>query len=299
MPSLRTRTGRALIWVPIVLALTGCRVASPGAPGGTSLDRPHEQARAALARWAASAGGATSKVVFVGDLTSQIGDWEVSVGDNDKTALMSGAVRPAASLPRASPAPGKVRWPDGRSVAVELRSARDALAELAGSGAGSCEGCRPLEITGARLTTGSVETSRGPATAPIWAFTVAGSSVVITRVAVVNGVGVEPPPWDPNDAPQGISIDSARGDAGSRDLTVSFIGAPAAGHQPCGADYVAEAVESELAVVVVVTEHPNPVLAACSLVGALRTAAVHLASPLENRVVLELKEGLPVPLLAP
>ena len=299
MRSLRTRTGRALIWVSISLAITGCRVASPAAPGGSSLDRPHLWAEAALARWAASTGGAAPAVVFVGDLTSQIGDWEASVGDNDKVALMSGAVRPAASLPTASPAPGEVRWPDGTSATVELLSAGDALAGITRSGDAGCAGCRPLEITGARLTTGSVQTSRGPATAPIWAFTVAGSSVVITRVAAADAVAVDPPPWDPNDAPQGISIDSARGDAGSRDLTVSFIGAPAAGDQPCGADYAAEAVESELAVVVIVTEHPNPVPAACSLVGALRTAAVHLASPLGNRVVLELKEGRPVPLLAP
>ena len=247
-------------------------MASPGATGGPSLDRPHEQVQAALARWAASAGGATSKVVFVGDLTSQIGDWEASVGDNDKVAL----IQARYDLPRASRrhplAPGEDRWPDGTSVTVELRSAGDALAELARSGAAGCDGCRPLEITGARLTTGRSRRheDRRPVRSGVQGrreqrghHPRRGRGPGQYRAAAVGS----------ERRPQGISIDSARGDAGSRDLTVSFIGAPAAGDQPCGADYVAEAVESELAVVVIVTEHPNPVRAACSLVGALRTAA--------------------------
>jgi hypothetical protein len=80
---------------------------------------------------------------------------------------------------------------------------------------------------------------------------------------------------------------------------VSFVGSPGPASQPCGADYTAEAVESDLAVVVIVTEHRNPGLATCTAVGARRTAAVELASPLGDRAVLEVREGLPVPVLAP
>lgn len=238
-------------------------------------------------------------LVFVGELTSQIGDWEESVGENNKIALMSGQVRPTASLSTETPPPGEVRWSDGTSTAVELLSADQGLDEIVKSAESTCSDCRPLEITAARLTSGSVQTSRGPATAPIWEFSVQGTNVKVTRVAVADRISVVPPPWDPNNAPEGISIDSARGKADARQLTVSFVGAPAGGDQPCGADYTAEAVESELAVVVIVIEHRNPAAGACRLVGAERTAVVDLASPLGDRAVLEVKEGLPVPVLEP
>jgi hypothetical protein len=44
-----------------------------------------------------------------------------------------------------------------------------------------------------------------------------------------------------------------------------------------------------------VYEHPFPGGGACSLVGYARTAMVELAAPLGQRAVLEVKEGLPVP----
>ncbi len=296
----RTPPRPSLIWVPLVLAIAGCVSVAPGSSVGAAADRVHRQAQAALVRWADAVGdGDRQGLVVVGDLTGQIGDWEASVGDNDKIALMSGQVRATASLATEAPPPGEVRWPDGTSTTVDLLSADQALEEIAGSGGSSCSGCRPLEVTGARLTSGSVQTSRGPATVPIWEFAILGTTVRVTRVAVAHHVSVVPPPWDPNDAPEGISIDSARGDADAVRLTVSFVGAPNEGDQQCGADYTAEAVESPLAVVVIVVEHQNPTVGACSAVGAPRTAVVDLASRLGDRAVLEVKEGLPVPLRAP
>jgi len=49
--------------------------------------------------------------------------------------------------------------------------------------------------------------------------------------------------------------------------------------------------------VVIVTAHPNPFSAACTLVGARRTATVELAEALDVRIVLEVKQGLPVPVV--
>jgi hypothetical protein len=108
---------------------------------------------------------------------------------------------------------------------------------------------------------------------------------------------VVPPRWDPNNPPVGISIDSATGTVGGRQLTVAFTGAPAPGDQGCGADYTAEAVESPMAVVVIVTEHPHGLFEACTGVGARRTAEVELSAPLGDRAVLEVKEGRPVAVL--
>jgi len=63
-----------------------------------------------------------------------------------------------------------------------------------------------------------------------------------------------------------------------------------------------EAVESDLAVVVIVTRHPHaaPFGEACSAVGARRTTTAALAAPLGQRVGLDLQQGTPVPVvLAP
>ena len=65
--------------------------------------------------------------------------------------------------------------------------------------------------------------------------------------------------------------------------------------QPCGADYTTEAVESSLAVVVIVTAHPNGAAGACDAVGAHRTASVTLASPLGERTLLEAAWDVPLP----
>jgi hypothetical protein len=233
----------------------------------------------------------------VGELTGQVGDWEEAVGNNNKPALMAGLVEAAISLPTETPPDGELRWQDGSSETVRLISAQQALAALKSDGGGSCPDCVPLQITGARLTSGSVETSRGPAEAAVWEFTLQGTAVRVTRVAIADRVTVVPPPWDPNDPPVGITIDSATGTVGGRQLTVGFVGAPGPGDQPCGADYSAQAVESPTAIVVIVTEHANGLPVPCTDVGARRTAVVELSAPLGERTVLEVREGLPVAVL--
>ena len=260
--------------------------------------RDDSEAQAALTRWAdaVTAAGGQSAFVPVGELTGQVGDWEEAVGSNNKMTLMAGLVEAAISLPAETPPDGQLRWQDGTTKTVRLFSAQKALSDLKADATGSpCPECVPLQITGARLTTGPIDTSRGPAVAPIWEFTLKGTAVRVTRVAIADRVAVVPPPWDPNNAPVGISIDSATGTVGGQQLTVSFTGAPNPGSQPCGADYTAEAVESPTAVVVIVTEHPHSASGeACLLVAARRTAQVELSAPLGERAVLEAKEVRPV-----
>ncbi len=295
-----------LLVVPVLAALASCAAATrlPSATlfpsSGPEGDALHTQAEAMLAAWEDAASLADpSAPALIGDLTAQVGDWEEAVGDNNKRALMAGVVVAATSLSDATPPAGVIRWSDGTAQSARLLSAADALADLAASTADTCADCQPLEVTGARLTTGSVQTSRGPAIAPMWEFTIAGTSVKVTRVAAVDRTSVAPLPWDAENPPAGLSIDSAIGGPEDRVLTVTFVGAPGSGDEPCGADYAAEAVESALAVAVIVVEHRNAAEAACRLVGAERTATVVLATPLGERAVLEVKQGLPVPVLAP
>lgn len=294
----------ALVRLPllvVVLATVACNAIRPAASGGPEpVDRIHAQARDALARWAEAAdksGGAT--ISFVGDLTGQLGDWEPAVGEN-KASLQAGLLTAPTPLSDSRPSRGHVRWVDGDSLEVDVLSAADALDDLVAAGAvNECADCRPMRVTDANLATGLVETSQGPAEAPLWVFTIEGTAVRVTRVAVDPSITVVPPPFNADNPPEGLSIDLAVGAPGSKKLTVSFIGAEKTGDKGCGADYTAEAVESDLAVVVIVIELRNPSFGSCPAVGKTRTAVVTLAEPLGERAVLEVRQGLPVPLRAP
>ncbi len=305
-----TQVPRPLLLLAILALVAACAPPA-GGPGGSGVvltgaesaapqDRLHKQAHDALARWAdavRASGGAS--IAFVGDLTGQIGDWGAAEGDNNKLALIAGKVRAAAALPTDTPARDKARWLDGTTIDVSVMSASATLQALISAANAPCDACRSLDVTDAQLATGLVDTSRGPANVPIWVYSIDGSQVKITRVAVDESVTVQPPPWNASDPPEGISIARATGSEDSKKLIVAFTGAPDGADKPCGADYTAEAVESDLAVVIIVHEHANPTPGACDLVGATRTAKVTLDSVLGKRAVLEVQQGLPVPVTAP
>jgi hypothetical protein len=292
----------------LLLALLVAACTSPVfAPDGSEIptvtgkpqpeDRIHAQAHDALARWADAVrqnGGAS--ISFVGELTSQIGAWEAAVEANNKVALAAGQVVPRGELPAERPGRREVKWVDGTKLDTEVLSASAALLALVSDiDQADCDGCEPIVVTEANLATGLVETSTGPAEVPMWVYAVAGSVVRITRVAVDGGVTVRPPPWDASDPPLGISIDLAVGTPDSDSLEVHFVGAD----DSCGLEYEAEAVESELAVVIIVMTRPGEDVDGCRLIGRLRTATVTLDAPLGNRAVLEVRQGLPVPVQAP
>jgi hypothetical protein len=266
-----------------------------GCVGSGDAGKLRQQAQAALARWADAvvAAGGPSAIIPVGELTRQVGDWEAGVGDNDKPALMGGLVEAAAELPAELPPDGDVTWSDGTTATVHLMTAAEAIAAIRAGSTAPCNDCAPLRITGTRLTTGTIETTRGPAMAPIWEFTIERSAVKVTHLAVANRVVVAPE-WDSNDPPVGVWLDSAQASASESEVTVTFVGAPLPGDQSCGEDYTADAVESDLAVVVIVVRHPHLTLGACTGLGAPRTAVVKLAAPLGDRAVLQVYDGTPI-----
>ncbi|WP_446218639.1 hypothetical protein [Micromonospora sp. IBHARD004] len=289
---------RWLVWVTVVALVGGCGATGSG-PGGDDLGRLRQQAHDALTRYdqaVLDAGGAQG-FVPVGELTGQLGDWEPANGDNNKQALLAGRVFPATALPTAGQPTGKVVWENGRTQPVPLMSAEEALAQLRAAGGEDC-GCVPLEATAARLTTVRIPTTRGPATAPAWEYTLKGTAVRLTRIAVAPSAAivVTPPAWGPEYPHGGLAIESATGTTTSQRLTVAFTGSPGPGSQPCGVDYSAEAVESVNAVVVIVIEHRHADGEACGDIGARRTATVDLAQPLGERAVLEVQQGMPVAL---
>ncbi len=285
----RRVTGRCALVLLATMALAGCAFA----PGATDPAAARQQAQAVLAAWAdaVAAAGEHAAVTVVGELTGQIGDWEEAVGENNKQALMAGMVASVSPLPEESPPDGEVAWQDGTTAKVPLMSAQEAIVALGATTEASCPDCAMLLVTDARLISGPIETSRGPATGPIWEFTVQGTAVKVTRVAIAHAVVVAP---DEVGSQLGLAIDSGSASVSGTELTVAFVGAPDPGDKPCGEDYTAEAVESDLAVVVIVTRHPHVTVGACRAVGARRTATATLAAPLGDRVVLDLQQGTPV-----
>jgi hypothetical protein len=291
---------RTSVSIATLVVLTACVQVPAQSTGPAPTDREHAQALAALERWAAAveARGGGPSFVPVGELTAQIGDWEEPVGENNKLALMSGVLELGTEPPDDTP-DAVIEWVDGSTETVRTVSASTAFAALK-SAAQPCPECVPLIVIGARRSTASFETNRGPATVPTWEFALKGTRVIVSRVAVDvdDAVTVVPPPWDANNAPVGMRIERATRSADDRQLIVEFVGSPETGDEACGADYTAEAVESDTAVVVIVTAHGGQFGAACNLAGANRKATVQLAKPLGDRAVLEVTEGLPVPVAA-
>jgi hypothetical protein len=306
----RTRAARSALGVVSLvlgLAIVAAGCAAPGlTPDGSSkptdepapADRVHVQARDALERWAEAvrtSGGAA--ITFTGDLTSQIGEWEAE-NEANKASLVAGIVEASTDLPTDKPSRKEVKWLDGTKVDVGVITAQAALDALVEAGAGAeCRGCLPLQVIDAQLATGLVETSRGPAEVPMWVFTIKSTTVRVTRVAVDESVTVVPPAWNADDPPVGISIDTAAGSADSRKVEVTFVGAVEDASDPCGADYAVEALESELAVVIIVVKSAGN--GPCRAIGKTRTATVTLDAKLGERAVLEVRQGLPVPVVAP
>ena len=235
-------------------------------------------------------------MIPVGELTGQVGNWEEAVGDNNKRALMGGLVFTMDVLDGDARADGEVQWPDGSTTRVPVMAAQEAIVAISTTAETTCDDCAPLTATKATLISGPIQTSRGPATAPIWSFDIEGTDVKVTRVAIQNAIIVPALPWDPIFPSYGMSLDSATGSAQGTEVTIAFVGAPETADKPCGEDYTAEAVESDLAIVVLVTRHPHVSLGqACTAVGARRIATAKLAKPLGDRAVLRVTDGQPVP----
>jgi hypothetical protein len=297
MEMARLREFASLAVIGVAVAVSGC-VSAPAS--SAQVADLHRQAQEALARWdaAVAAGSGGTGFVLVGDSTLFIGnDWGPNIdGGNAKMAMYAGLFVAATPLPSEAPPDGTVQWPDGTTQAVRVISAQQALDDMKAGGVSPCSDCTPLQVTGARLMIATFQSSRGPTQAPAWEFSLKNTDVKLDQVAVAGLLAVPPMPT-PNDQATGQQVaqpwvgppvQSATVDASDLILTVTVEGAPDPGDKPCGADYTAEAVESDSAVVVIVYEHRNTAPVACSAVGAFRTARVTLAKPLGNRTLIDL-----------
>ena len=289
--------------------LAGCASAPAPGPVGQEptrrtddLQRLRERARVVLANYDRAVGDA-QLVVLSGQEATVTGTLE-SRNEHLKTAIDAGRLEAAGELPATPREQGAAVWTGGGRLSLPLLSAPEALRLLAVDD--DCPECVRHPVTGARLTTMRVSTTRGPATVPAWEFSLRGTKMRVLRMALDSGppVKADPPAGSPDDLPDGAVAESARVD-GKR-LTVALTGPREGADQPCGEDYVAEAVESDTAVAVLVRirrySGPEPSVPpgtefGCLMVGHPRSATVTLAEPLNGRAVLEVQQGQPVPLL--
>lgn len=197
-----------------------------------------------------------------------------------KLAYISGSFVLRATLPAKPPIVRGQR----------LSTAAEALAELRGAGSGKQAGPTPapLAITAARLDTAPFSTDRGTRTLPAWSFRFAGVAGPAFVLAV-------PPAdrWPHPGMPTGdvggptsvtVSADGTR-------ATLSFIG-PAAGTEPCEAEYAADVSQGKTAVAISLRQLSSPhKLTAPNIVcaggGFSRTVTVSLQPPLGNRVLVD------------
>jgi hypothetical protein len=294
----RTRGFWLVAAMGLVVGVSGCTSAPASSAQVADL---HRQAQEALTRWdaAAAAGAGGTGFVLVGESALFVGsDWGPNIdGNNAKMAWYAGLFVAATPLPSEAPPDGRIEWQDGTTHAVPVISAQQAFSDMKTAAVQPCPDCTPLQITGARPTTATFQSSRGPAQAPAWEFSLKDTDVKLDQVAVA-GQCAAPSVPSPNDQATGQQVaqpwvgppvQSATVDASGLTLTVTVVGAPDPGDKPCGIDYTAEAVESDTGVVVIVYEHRNTLPAACSGVGAFRTVQVTLAKPLDHRTLIDLQ----------
>ena len=279
---------------PLPSATSGRPIGSPRAIGGA------RRADAVRERWEQFlAGQPDGTIVFTTDLADG-GGWRGREANDQKVAALSGLFEATVPLSTETPPPSVVRWADRPEQAVELISGAEALGAMIRefrAGGSSCAECRQLQVVGARLVTVDTMTARGPASVPAWQFEFAPRDEPLepmTFVAVRDAV--TPTEFEP-EPEYGGDIGAAYGRPGDTTVTVGVIGSA------CTKGYAGEAVESDSAIVGLITSLDPPRAAgaspqACIALGVYYPVELALSAPLGDRMVLDLATGYPVPLLA-
>ncbi|QKW19131.1 hypothetical protein HUT16_08705 [Kitasatospora sp. NA04385] len=197
-----------------------------------------------------------------------------------------------AALPVSVSGLTEVRFADGSALTLPQRSARAAFDAIPGGAPGCAGACPALTVTAVRPGTREVATSRGPATVPVWEFTVAGYAEPFRYPAVLPQAGrslprpgpTEAGPWSADGTPASLSA-------------VSPDGLLLTGYVPSGCAAVDPGSVYETDLVVVLIGHTTPRRTApgeaCPASRGAAPVEFRLARPLGTRVVLGLADGLP------
>ncbi|MEU9558159.1 hypothetical protein [Streptomyces fumanus] len=208
-------------------------------------------------------------------------------GETDERAFETRKFVLDGDLPGPPSAVGKVDWGDGEELTRPLMGPEKAYQSFAlGRGAGP-----RLTVTGARLGTTTIATSRGKATVPAWLFTLEHYDTPLKRVAVTPSKLPEPPIGQARQGAAGglRSIPRLAGTAADgRSVTVR------ATHGSCDDGPVVTALETGESVVLSASVE-GAERGACPAVMIEQDVTVGLSRPLGDRVLLDALTGRPVP----
>jgi len=207
----------------------------------------------------------------------------------DALAFKTGALVFTGRPPAPYPDP-QVTWAGGATMKVRALGALSAFGKLLNSG--SCPGCmvHSLKVTAAKPTTITVDTSRGQARVPAWAFTIAGVSTPVIQGALAPGSYATVPSGAPaSQPPSGIvGVSGVQVLPGGRTLAVWL------GRSPCDTRWGVQQYATGSAVVVGGWTYAPNSGAPCAASLEVGPVTVRLNAPLGSRVVLDAAGEEPV-----
>ncbi|MET9732084.1 hypothetical protein ABZZ79_15945 [Streptomyces sp. NPDC006458] len=290
---MRMRPVRLLCVIAVLAAgaVTGC--GEQRSDGGTRItdgdrtDETRERARRVAEAWDGSRAADVYRRGFypMADVV-QLPEHAFRSG-SDKEAYLMRNFGLRGDLPASDADKGEVAWDDGRSLTLPMMDARETLAKLDRDSGGGPE----LVVTGARLGTMKMVTSRGPATVPAWLFTLDGYDTPLKRVALNPSEQPEPPIGPAADTPSNELWPLQQLMRTSRDgRSVTVL----AGHGSCDDGPAAEVLETDGSVVLSGWIR-DPGDGPCTADLKLTEVTVKLAGPVGDRVLLDAFTGRPVP----
>ncbi|MFD5652791.1 hypothetical protein [Streptomyces sp. NPDC127039] len=192
-----------------------------------------------------------------------------------------------ADLPSTASAVGKVDWGNGKDLTRPLIEATKAYQSFALNHSPGPH----LTVTGARLGTTTIVTSRGNATVPAWLFTLESYDTPLKRVAVIPSELPKPPIGQARQGTTGglRSIARLAGTAADgRSITVR------ATHGSCDDGPVVKALETDESVVLYASVK-GVESGTCPADLIEQNLRVELSQPLGDRLLLDALTGRPVP----
>ncbi|MEU6443758.1 hypothetical protein [Streptomyces sp. NPDC047046] len=182
-------------------------------------------------------------------------------------------------------------WAGRAPVVRPLVGARASYARMALGGDG--EGKPHLTVSGARLGTMTVATTRGPATVPAWLFALDGYDTPLRRAAVTPSPAPRSPIAPTRTLP-GERVDRLAG-VGADGRTVTVVVA----HGVCDDGPRVAVLETRGSVVLSASVAKGRRPGLCTKQARLTPVRVRLKQPLGGRVLLDALSGAPVPYKEP
>ncbi|MEU6814660.1 hypothetical protein [Streptomyces sp. NPDC046860] len=270
--------------------LAGCgddRPADEGRANGQSLRVQEERARQVADAWRGSAPAAAwaRRYYPMADaVQNPSSGWRSTA---DERAFQTKNFVLGGDLPSTASALGKVDWGEGKTLNRPLIGAKKAYESFALNRSAGPH----LTVTGARLGSTTIVTSRGNAAVPAWLFTLEGYDTPLVRVAVT-----------PSKLPESPIGPARQGAAGGLRNVARLAGTAADGrsvtvratHGSCDDGPVVKALETGESVVLYASVKA-PESGACTAEMIEQGVKVTLSRPIGDRLLLDAFTGRPVP----